>query len=163
MKKVLLFCAGLLLFGAGCRKEEEGYRIPIYEAGPQDTGWAEASRDGEDWTATGYGLMGQSRAFLALRFVTYNEYGDQRENFGLNDIPIQTGKYLIKGDPDDHDDNFIGSAYGLFTSDGDAIIATYHNDESIEGFLELTLVDTLNKRVEGVFGICQFERHYPDE
>ncbi len=152
----------LLSFLFACGKDE-GYQLPIYSPGPQDTGWGKATRDDQAWNATAFARRHQDGSgFIGLDFNTYNEFEEIREVLAFNEVPFKIGKYPISGKIDDYNDNLVGAKFAVRESDGDVIGVLYNSDRSVKGLMNITFVDSTNNIVGGSFDIVKFDRLVPE-
>ncbi|TAK40521.1 MAG: hypothetical protein EPO28_10005 [Saprospiraceae bacterium] len=151
MKRIFLILAILTVLGS-CKKDDD-IRLTKFYPGPQDTGWATARRYGEKWEATAFARRYQN--YIGIDFNTFTEDGILREAMALNEIPLKIGKYQIKGQIGEYDE-YVGSNFGLVSSDGDVFGPLYLHDDNSIGFLELTMVDTILKKVAGKFDTVAF-------
>jgi hypothetical protein len=155
MKKIISILA-LLGVLSSCKKDDS-IKLTKFFAGPQDTGWATATRYGDTWEATAFARRNQDgENYIGIDFQTFTEDGILRETSAFNEIPLEIGKYQIKGQIGDTYDGFVGSGFALIGGDGDVVGPYYFHDDSSVGFLELTMVDTVLKRVAGKFDKAEF-------
>ncbi|MFN0035715.1 MAG: hypothetical protein ACKVUS_11660 [Saprospiraceae bacterium] len=159
MKKIL-YLAMLATMVISCSKDNNP-KLETWAAGPQDTGWGTAVRDGDAWQATAFAVHHHTDStYIGLYFNTYTADGLLRETLLLNEIPLQLGTYPLKGHISEIYDGNVGSTYGFKEDDGDVLGATYRPDDS-EGTFELTKLDTVNKVVAGTFTRLVFKNYGP--
>lgn len=159
-----LFCLILLaMIFMACKKDKDISNLPIWNAGPKNTGWGTAVRDGDAWQSTANAVhhYGDSSNYIGLYFHTYTNDGFLREELLLNEIPLKLGKYPLRGHISEIYDGNVGSVYGFMEDDGDVFGATYNPDDS-EGVFELTKLDTANNVVAGTFSRIVFKNRTPD-
>jgi hypothetical protein len=154
MKKNYLI---LLLFGflatVSCKKEDDGVVI-IYEPGEQEFGWAKGTKEGKAWEASGFWRYHQNDStYWGINFITYSDYGAQRESFGLNEIPFSIGSFPVKGGVNDLGDGFVGGYFGQWADDGDVIIGFMNVNEKENSFITISEMDTLTATMKGFFEI----------
>lgn len=155
MKKIISILTFLSVL-ISCKKDDS-IKLTKFFAGPQDTGWATATRYGDKWEATAFARRNQDgKNYIGIDFNTFTDDGILRETSAFNEIPLKIGKYQIKGQIGDIYDGFVGSNFGIVSGDGDVFGPLYLHDDSSMGFLELTMVDTLLKRVAGKFDKVEF-------
>ncbi|MFN0035714.1 MAG: hypothetical protein ACKVUS_11655 [Saprospiraceae bacterium] len=150
--KPMLYLIVFATMLAACKKDKGATSIlEIWDAGPMDTGWGSAVRDGSVWQATAFAVHHSTDTnYIGLYFNTYTTDGSRREQILLNEIPLQLGKYPLKGHISEIYDGSVGSTYGCAEDDGDVLGAAYHPDDG-EGIFELTKLDMVNKVVAGTF------------
>jgi hypothetical protein len=158
MKQIIMFFI-LSLLAIRCHKDQESeYAIPIYTPGPQDTGWGNAKRDGQNWEATAFARRNQDGTnYIGIDLWTFSEEGFIRETLSLNEIPLTPGKYTILGNIANTYDGFVGGFYSIAQDDGDVAGPPYDHDDSDIGTLELTMVDTVSNIVAGKFDRIVFK------
>lgn len=155
MKKLITILAFLSVLSS-CKKDDS-IKLTKFFAGPQDTGWATATRYGEKWEATAFARRNQDgKNFIGIDFHTFTEDGILRESFSFNEIPLEIGNYQIKGRIGDIYDGYVGSDFALIGGDGDVVGPYYLHDDSSIGFVKLTMVDTILMRVAGIFDKAEF-------
>jgi hypothetical protein len=152
MKLNLILLLSLILLFVACSDEE--IAIPQYYAGDQEFGWATGTRSGKEWEASGYWQYHQNDSTLiGISFETYNEFGDRRESYSLNEIPVKPGTYTIKGSYLDVGDGFVGGTYSRLAADGDAVIGLLEVNNDKNGFVTVTEFNTDTKIVKGTFEV----------
>lgn len=152
MKTNLFLLSILVLLFASCADDEPA--VPIYEAGDMMFGWARGTRSGQQWGASGYFQFHQNDSTLiGISFVTYNEYGDRRESYSLNEIPAKPGTYIVKGSYSNVGDGFVGGNYVRLAADGDVVIGYLSVNDDKNGFVTITDFDEATQTVKGTFEI----------
>ena len=162
MKHTICLLLVALAFTA-CKKEEvEGIRLEKTFPGAMDTGKAGATRDGEPWQASAFAKFHpDSGGYIGMSFRTFSEEGFNREVHTITEIPLKRGKYPIKGHISEIYDGFVGSVYSWLVDDGDVAGPLYDHDDTVPGFLELTMVDTVAKKITGNFDRMVFKNRRP--
>lgn len=158
MKHTICLLLVIAVFAA-CKKEEESIKLEKTFPGAIDFGKAEAMRAGEPWQASAFANFHSDSSHIKMLFQTFSKEGSEREAYSLNEIPLKVGKYIIKGSlsSGSYGDGFVGSGYGWLEDDGDVLGALYDHDDSVPGFLELTMVDTVAKKIAGKFDRMVFK------
>lgn len=152
----------LLLFGflavSACKKDKDD-NVVIFTPGEQVFGWAKGVKEGKAWEASGYWRYHtDDSTHVGIDFKTYSEFGELREDIGLNEIPLSLGTYTIKGSIYDLGDNFVGGSYGLLIDDGDVAGGIFFVDENEDNFITITEIDMLTNIIKGFFQL-----HFIDE
>ena len=147
MKQIIL--VSLLLFVFSCRKDD----MPIYSPGNMEHGSINACRNGKNWEASGAAYKYAERdSIFGISFDTYTYDGILRETGGINEIPLQLGKYTVWRNSygGGFKEKTIGS-YFTITSDGDVLEDVYHIDEDCKNYVKVTKLDTVANKVAGCF------------
>lgn len=159
MKHIFLFL--LILALLSCKKEgSEELKFEKTFAGAMEWGWVKASRNGESWQAsTSARFHVADSNYVKFSILTFSKEGFNREALSLNEVPLKVGRYPIKGDnsASDFGDGFVGSGYAWVEDDGDVAGPIYDHDDTLQGFLELTTVDTVAKKIAGNFDRMVFK------
>ena len=151
MKNIVkYFVLFLFIFVVSCKKDY----MPIYDAGTMEHGSMWACRNGDKWKASGeaVGLLQTDSLFNieGTTFIYIEQDTFAVEGLSIGHLPFKEGKYNLKG----FDLNDIQTPYAyMFIVDYDVIIEQYHLDKDKESWVELTKVDTINRRIEGCFEI----------
>ena len=149
----------VLLCMTGCMKTEVmSIKPPLF--GPGTGIYAGTG----DFTAkkNGYEFQGSGRAFepssangesFALDFNTYSQEGYLRESMTFIGISFEEGAQLILNDFTVVVDGEISATYATLQSDGDVVEDGYVLDQTMENWLEIVHLDTVNGVVQGKFDI----------
>ncbi len=151
MKSILFLLSATVCFAIGCQKED----VPIYYPGSMIYGSAEAKKNGKDWLASsGAQHYDTIPSLFGMGMETVSEEGFPREDISFNKIPKSVGKYKVSGPYNNVFDGFVGSSYHTLEDDGDALEDTYVlNEDAIDNYLEITLIDTVANIVQGKFTV----------
>ena len=162
MKQFILLAALFLCFSVSCKKDNNTNicdnqappdNMPIYSPGNMEHGSVSACRNGKNWEAEGMASRyAEKDSIFGLSFDTYTYDGILRETGGINEIPLQLGKYAVWRNP--YGGGFNGKTVGSFTtivSDGDVIGDRYRLDESKDNYVEVTTLDTIANKAAGYF------------
>jgi hypothetical protein len=152
MKNNLLFFIGAILLFATCDRDEIAF--PIYKAGDKEFGSATGTRSGQQWEASGlWRYHSEDSTLIGLTFQTFNDFGEARERYSLNEIPAELGTYTVRGTYGDLGDGFVGGSYSRLAADGDALIGRLDVNDDKNGFVEITSFNENTKTVKGTFEI----------
>lgn len=100
-----------------------------------------------------FNITNNDSTLIGISFETYNEYGDRRESYSLNEIPGKPGTYSIKGSYLNVGDGFVGGTYARLAADGDAVIGLLEVNDDKNGFVTVTEFDEATQTVKGTFEI----------
>jgi len=164
MKQTFLTLLVILAFLA-CKNEDSEPKLEKTYPGLMDTGFLEGVRAGEYWQSTAFAEYSIfDSTYVGFSCFTYSTGADNRELLTLGEIPLKVGKYPIKGGNAISAglDGFVGAQYGWAEDDGDVFGASYnHDDENSAGYLEVTYVDYVAKRILGTFDRMIFKNRLP--
>jgi hypothetical protein len=93
---------------------------------------------------------------LQLRFMTYEDSKSYytRETVGISGLPFKNGLSKVLSSEGVLDPNLIiFSGYARLLADGDVLDAYWRIDNSQNNYVNITNIDTLNKRVQGSFDV----------
>ena len=142
-----------ILFHSSCKDKDDDLNT-IYEPGNQKFGWATGKKDGKMWESSGFWRYHQNDStFWGIDFYTYSPFGEQREHYALNEIPLSKGTFPIKGKINDLGDGFVGGSFGLWGDDGDVLLGFMNLDDEEDSYLNISELDTLTKTIKGFFEI----------
>ncbi len=174
MKKIIL-CLFLFLF-VQCHKEEV---VPLYYkyiygevSGIKLNGIAWP--DHLDWKTrvSGQKTIPTSNCNVSLgliRIETLTNENYLREQFGIGQIPLKVGKYLLTDNDIRKDCDTLPGA-GLTLSEGDAGVGDYLRLQSVESSITVTSYDSISGDVRGTFDVTfikmnkasEFYKNYTD-
>ncbi|MCW5922918.1 MAG: hypothetical protein KIS77_11275 [Saprospiraceae bacterium] len=140
-----------LVSAISCKKEDD---VIIYGPGKQEFGWAKGTKEGKAWEASGFWRYHQNDSTLwGIDFYTYSSFGEQREHFALNEIPLSIGTFPVKGRISDLGDGFVGGSFGQWGDDGDVLIGFMGINDKKHSFITISEIDTLTDTMKGFFEI----------
>lgn len=148
-----LFVFGTLL---GCRNNED-VRPDSFVKG---RGEVSALQNGMQWTNTGTTgvFTRQVRAVtcaerrIGLVFYQFNRGGYQRQLLSFGNVPRFVNQYSLTDKiASDCTPINIYASFATVQDDGDVSKSTYSLDSTAENYLRVTVYDSINRRISGVF------------
>lgn len=151
-----VICLFIILLQS-CDKSEA---IQIWEAGNQEFGWAEGSKNGAEWEASGIwthllapNLLELDSSSFVIILTTKTSWGANREFISIKSFywdEVEEGTYDVFSS-ENQTSNIIEAGYSLAQDDGDVLWAIYDLDESEHNFITIDYLDRENRIVGGTF------------
>jgi hypothetical protein len=166
--KYLIFIISFLLILSACKKDESSeptpipvdppsVYVPIYQPGDTSMGAAYAKKLTANWKATSSCRVQSyfDTNYISIVFLTYNNFGEQRESFGFGFIPrfgAEKSYFLKDMTSSTLKSGHVSPYYNTWTSDGDVLQDYYEIDTTaFDNHFTVTKLDLANKRIECTF------------
>lgn len=143
---LLLFTTCGILLVSNCKKEIDYPAGPIHFAGDQEYGWSIAIKNGLNFEASGYAKQDRDRPddFFGLRFLTYTDWGAEREFMSVGELEYKTGRRQVVREDDNLENGIPIGSYSTLSDDGDVLEDFYRIDSRQDNWIEITVLDTIN-------------------
>jgi hypothetical protein len=136
IKNIAFLMVAFTWFFAGCEKEIDYPLAPIHFPGTQEYGWSIASKNGQAFEASGFGLKHTDRPddFLGVEL---------RESIYIAELDYDIGTYNVVTQDADQENGIPIGFYATLSDDGDVTEDVYELDERQNNWIEITTIDTI--------------------